>query len=77
VILNLRGVTATAPYVVLGVIIWVMVLKSGVHATLAGVITALAVPLVKTDYSDHTLLEELEYRSIRGSPTRYCRSSHS
>ena len=61
VILNLRGVTATAPYVVLGVILWVMVLKSGVHATLAGVITALAVPLVKTDYSDHTLLEELEH----------------
>jgi NhaA family Na+:H+ antiporter len=44
VILNLRGVTATAPYVVLGVILWAMMLKSGVHATLAGVITALAVP---------------------------------
>jgi NhaA family Na+:H+ antiporter len=60
-ILNLRGVTATAPYVVLGIILWVIVLKSGVHATLAGVITALAVPLVKTDYSEHTLLEELEH----------------
>jgi NhaA family Na+:H+ antiporter len=60
-ILNLRGVTATAPYVILGIVLWVTVLKSGVHATLAGVITALAIPLAKPDYSDHTVLEELEH----------------
>lgn len=34
-----------APIVLLGVILWVLVLKSGVHATLAGVITAFFVPL--------------------------------
>lgn len=60
-ILNLRGVTTTAPYVLLGIVLWVLVLKSGVHATLAGVITALAIPLTKTEYSEHTLLEELEH----------------
>jgi Na+:H+ antiporter, NhaA family len=43
--LNRSRVTAIGPYVVVGLIIWVLVLKSGVHATLAGVITALAVPL--------------------------------
>jgi NhaA family Na+:H+ antiporter len=61
VILNLRGVTSTVPYVLLGIVLWVMVLKSGVHATLAGVVTALAIPLAKAEDSDHTVLEELEH----------------
>jgi len=43
--LNRGRVTAIGPYVIVGLIIWVCVLKSGIHATLAGVITALAVPL--------------------------------
>jgi len=43
--LNRSRVTAIGPYVIVGLVIWVLVLKSGVHATLAGVITALAVPL--------------------------------
>jgi Na+:H+ antiporter, NhaA family len=45
VALNRSRVTAIGPYVIIGLIIWVCVLKSGIHATLAGVITALAVPL--------------------------------
>ncbi|MEO1281191.1 MAG: Na+/H+ antiporter NhaA [Pseudomonadota bacterium] len=45
VTMNLRGVTRIAPYVIVGTIIWVCVLKSGVHATLAGVVTALLVPM--------------------------------
>jgi NhaA family Na+:H+ antiporter len=44
-LLNSRGVTRIAPYVLTGIFIWVCVLKSGVHATLAGVVTAFAVPL--------------------------------
>lgn len=44
-VLNLRGVTRIAPYALVGIFIWVCVLKSGVHATLAGVATALAIPL--------------------------------
>lgn len=60
-ILNRMGVTKTAPYVVVGIVLWTIVLKSGVHATLAGVITAFAIPLAKAEGAHHTLLEELEH----------------
>ncbi|EIC86547.1 Na+/H+ antiporter NhaA [Serratia sp. M24T3] len=43
--LNWRGVTKLTPYVVLGIFLWVCVLKSGVHATLAGVILGFLIPL--------------------------------
>ena len=38
--LNIRAVHQVAPILLLGAILWVLVLKSGVHATLAGVVTA-------------------------------------
>ncbi|WP_084545305.1 Na+/H+ antiporter NhaA [Derxia gummosa] len=44
-LMNRLGVRALSPYLVVGAVMWVCVLKSGVHATLAGVATALAVPL--------------------------------
>ena len=43
--LNLSRVTTSAPYVLLGIVLWVAVLKSGVHATLAGVALGFLVPL--------------------------------
>lgn len=44
-LLNRRGVIRTAPYIICGVILWILVLKSGVHATLAGVLTAAFIPV--------------------------------
>jgi NhaA family Na+:H+ antiporter len=43
--LNRARVMNIGPYVVVGAVVWVCVLKSGIHATLAGVVTAMAIPL--------------------------------
>ncbi len=42
---NLLGVKRIAPYVLIGIFMWVCVLKSGVHATLAGVFLAICIPM--------------------------------
>ncbi|GAB4197309.1 MAG: Na+/H+ antiporter NhaA [Wenzhouxiangellaceae bacterium] len=47
--LNRLRVMRTAAYLLIGLLIWTLVLKSGVHATLAGVITALFIPLRRDD----------------------------
>jgi NhaA family Na+:H+ antiporter len=48
-LLNRAGVRRADVYIVVGLAIWVCVLKSGVHATLAGVVTALAIPMKDRD----------------------------
>jgi Na+:H+ antiporter, NhaA family len=57
--LNLAGITRIAPYALLGIVLWVCVLKSGVHATLAGVATALLIPM--RDSEGESPLKHLEH----------------
>jgi Na+:H+ antiporter, NhaA family len=49
VVLNRLRIDRTAPYIFLGFAMWVFVLKSGVHATLAGVALAMTIPLLRRD----------------------------
>ncbi|MBK6940046.1 MAG: Na+/H+ antiporter NhaA [Planctomycetes bacterium] len=55
------GVRRIAPYVVLGVAMWICVLKSGVHATLAGVVFACALPLRGPEGPDRSLAARAEH----------------
>jgi NhaA family Na+:H+ antiporter len=59
VVMNRMGMRHAAPYVVLGVALWVAVLKSGVHATVAGVLLAFAIPAANGQGA--ALLERLEH----------------
>jgi NhaA family Na+:H+ antiporter len=58
--LNRRGVRSIAAYVLVGAALWVAVLKSGVHATLAGVVLALFIPH-KGEADQPSLLKRLEH----------------
>jgi NhaA family Na+:H+ antiporter len=60
-IANLAGVRRIDVYIAIGTVLWVSVLKSGVHATLAGVIVACAIP-VAPDAHGYSPLEYLEHK---------------
>lgn len=61
-IMNKRGATEITSYAILGIILWIAVLKSGVHATLAGVILAFFIPLRTNKKNDieRSPLKQLE-----------------
>ncbi|OBU02951.1 Na+/H+ antiporter NhaA [Morganella psychrotolerans] len=59
-LMNWRNVNNTAAHMVAGLILWVCILKSGVHATLAGVIVGFLIPLRSKD-GTHSPSEELEH----------------
>lgn len=66
IILNRLNVRSITPYVLVGVALWVFVLKSGVHATLAGVALAFAIPIGRDGDEDlrSSPLEDLEHKLL-------------
>jgi len=63
ILLNTFNVTKKSAYFILGTILWISVLKSGVHATLAGVALAFTIPIKGTDEfgKEHSPLKEIEH----------------
>lgn len=57
--MNRMGVTRVSSYILLGIVLWIAVLKSGVHATLAGVLIAFCVPM--RDLKGESPLGKLEH----------------
>lgn len=60
-ILNLSGVSRKMAFLIVGIALWVAVLKSGIHATIAGVILAFFIPLKAGDDNSPSPLRELEH----------------
>ncbi|MET0001934.1 MAG: Na+/H+ antiporter NhaA, partial [Candidatus Thiodiazotropha lotti] len=61
VILNVMHVTRLSAYVIVGIILWIAVLKSGVHATLAGVVLGLMIPISDPKDETRSPLREVEH----------------
>ena len=59
-IMNQRGVVHITSYTLIGTALWIAILKSGIHATLAGIILAFLIPLRSPKKSDRSPLKELE-----------------
>ncbi len=60
-LINKKGIEATSTYITIGVIMWVAMLKSGVHATLTGVILAMFIPIKSKVKPDYSPLKDLEH----------------
>jgi NhaA family Na+:H+ antiporter len=65
-LLNWRGVARTSPYMLVGLVMWVALLKSGIHATLAGVALALFIPMTRAAGDKWSPLHHLEH-DLHGS----------
>ncbi len=63
-LLNRMGIRALTPYMLLGLALWVAVLKSGVHATLAGVVVAFCLPITGKNGEEHGPLHAVEHALV-------------
>jgi NhaA family Na+:H+ antiporter len=60
-VLNAAGTTSLPAYLFVGLVLWVAVLKSGIHATLAGVVLALFIPIRTGNRERRSPLRQLEH----------------
>lgn len=59
--INKRNPESTSIYILVGIVMWVSLLKSGVHATLAGVILAMFIPLKSKTRKNYSPLKSMEH----------------
>ncbi len=60
-VFNRRGVVDKSPYLVVGLVMWVALLKSGVHATLAGVVLSMFIPMRERENPENSPVKSLEH----------------
>ncbi len=58
-VLNRSRIKSYWPFILLALVLWYFVLNSGIHATIAGVVAALCIPMVGPD--DETMVEKMEH----------------
>ena len=68
--LNLGGVRRTLPYILVGIFVWIAMLASGIHATIAGIVIAFAIPMRPKYDPEHFIMR------VRGLTTLMERSHH-
>ena len=62
ILINRIGINKMYIYMILGVFLWYFVLKSGVHATIAGVLLATTIPNTSNNGLEHSMLKDLEHK---------------
>jgi NhaA family Na+:H+ antiporter len=60
-LLNRQGVESKSIYLLIGIVMWVAMLKSGIHATLTGVILAMFIPIKSKNEPDYSPLKSMEH----------------
>ncbi len=60
-VMNKRNLITKTPYIIVGVVMWVAMLKSGVHATLAGVLLAMFIPMRSNADPNYSPVKALEH----------------
>ena len=56
--LNLGGIRRPLPFILIGIVLWIAMLKSGVHATLAGILLAFTIPM-RPKYNPERFLSQI------------------
>lgn len=60
-LMNRLNVTRLSAYALIGLVLWLAMLKSGIHATIAGVLLAMFIPMTDISNPDESPLENLEH----------------
>jgi NhaA family Na+:H+ antiporter len=62
ILLNMSGSQKMYIFILLGIFLWYFVLKSGIHATIAGVLLATTIPNNENNNLEHSMLKQLEHK---------------